>query len=197
MSSVASSSHVLRSAPQANSIANAVVDMELDGGDDCKCKYPATVLGVSCTSMSFCVGEKTVDEQLKAFDPATPVTDMARGQLQALLALGARKVALMTPYIEEVSAANQRMLEAGGVEVVYRLTMGLEKDEQTTAVDPEVIKEWALAANCDEADCVVIGCSAFRACGDGFIDDLEKALGKPVVTSTQAFLWAIKTRKVR
>ena len=34
MSSVASSSHVLRSAPQANSIANAVVDMELDGGDD-------------------------------------------------------------------------------------------------------------------------------------------------------------------
>lgn len=168
-----------------------MVDLEVEGGDDCKCAHQASVVGVSCTSMSFTLGEKTVDEQLRAFDPATPVTDMARGQLQALLALGVKKVALMTPYIEEVSAANQKMLEAGGVSVVYRLTMGLERDEQTTAVDPEVIKEWALAADCEDADCVVIGCSAFRACGDGFIDDLEKSLGKPVVTSTQAFLWAM------
>ena len=36
---------------------------------------------------------------------------------------------------------------------------------------------------------VVIGCSGFRACQPNFLDPLERRLGKPVVTSTQAFLW--------
>ena len=42
---------------------------------------------------------------------------------------------------------------------------------------------------CAEAEALVVGCSALRACGPGFIDELEAAVGKPVVTSTQAFLW--------
>ena len=30
-----------------------------------------------------------------------------------------------------------------------------------------------------------------RACQPGFIDELEAVIGKPVVTSTQAFLWKL------
>ena len=84
------------------------------------------------------------------------------------------------------------MLEASaGVTVVSRATMGLEKDELTTLVEPSCIHDWALAVDTPDADSIVIGCSAFRACDAGFIDDLEKALNKPVVTSTQAFMWSM------
>ena len=43
------------------------------------------------------------------------------------------------------------------------------------------------------AKVVVIGCSGFRACQPDFLDALEQRLGKPVVTSTQAFLWHMDT----
>jgi len=43
--------------------------------------------------------------------------------------------------------------------------------------------------DCEEADAIVIGCSAFRVCEQHFIDNLENVVGKPVITSTQAFLW--------
>merc|ERR1712107_923132 len=83
------------------------------------------------------------------------------------------------------------MLQKGGFDVVSSATMGLELDEQTSLVSAERIAEWAEAVNCEEADAVVIGCSAFRACGVDFIDGLEQRLGKPVVTSTQAFMWSM------
>ena len=171
--------------------------------DAVRCLQPpdrCTVIGISCTSMSFTLGSKSVDQLIKDAVPGVAVTDMARGQIEAIRVLGARKVALFTPYIESVSLANVAMLEkGGGFEVVSRITMGLERDEQTSAVSIECIREWAKAVDVERADLVVIGCSALRACPpNGFIDDLEADLGKPVVTSTQAFLWImLRTAGVR
>lgn len=155
-----------------------------------------TVLGLACTSMSFMLGPERVDAEFEAANPGVATTDMARAQAAALSALGARRLALLTPYVPEVADANARMLEGSGegVRVVKRATMGLSKDTQTSAVAPSCIAEWALAVDCPEADALVIGCSAFRACGAGFIDDLEARLGKPVVTSTQAFMWQMLRR---
>eukprot|EP00521_Asterionellopsis_glacialis_P010114 CAMPEP_0195301432 /NCGR_PEP_ID=MMETSP0707-20130614/29297_1 /TAXON_ID=33640 /ORGANISM="Asterionellopsis glacialis, Strain CCMP134" /LENGTH=241 /DNA_ID=CAMNT_0040364373 /DNA_START=129 /DNA_END=851 /DNA_ORIENTATION=- len=151
-----------------------------------------TVAGLSCTSMSFSLGPDLVDEQLRFGAPKAKTTDMARAQVAALRVLGVTRIALVTPYLEDLSLKNAAMLEESAeVKVVSRLTMELPRDELTSLVSQECIARWALAVNCDQAEAVVIGCSAFRACTPGFIDGLEKILNKPVVTSTQAFLWAM------
>lgn len=151
-----------------------------------------TVLGVACTSLSFTLGPGRIDAQLRRGSPGCKTTDMARAQAAALEALGVTRVGLVTPYIEKLSEANAEMLERSGrVTVVSRATMGLETDSQTSAVTVETIGDWAVAVDCEQAQAVVIGCSAFRACSAGFIDELEGRLGKPVVTSTQAFLWSM------
>ena len=154
-----------------------------------------TVLGLSCTSMSFALGPEAVDAQLRSslpIDAPAKTTDMSRAQAAALRALGADRVALCTPYLEDVSQANEKMLEDNaGVSVVSRMTMGLDRDELSSLVTPECIRRWAIATDCADAQAVVIGCSALRACAPGFIDALELDLGKPVVTSTQAFLWSM------
>ncbi|CAK9012651.1 unnamed protein product [Durusdinium trenchii] len=153
------------------------------------------ILGLSCTSFSFTLGSAKVREQISAGYPGVPVTDMATAQLEALKALKAQRVALLTPYIEELSRANAEMLETmGQVQVVNRLTMNLPRDELTSAVPPAEIAEWAVRVDRPEADVVVIGCSGFRACQPDFLDPLEARLGKPVVTSTQAFLWHMARR---
>ena len=51
--------------------------------------------------------------------------------------------------------------------------MGLRRDAETSAVSQRTILEWAACVDCPEADVVVIGCSAFRACADGFIDQVR------------------------
>ena len=151
-----------------------------------------TAVGLACTSMAFTLGGPRVDAELRRACPAAATTDMARAQVAALRALGARRVALLTPYVEALAAANARTLEAeAGVNVRARATMGLEVDAQTTAVTPACIAAWARAVDATDADVLVVGCSAFRACDHGFVDALEADLGKPVVTSTQAFLWAM------
>jgi maleate isomerase len=154
------------------------------------------VVGLACTSMSFVLGADVVDAGLSAGCPSAKTTDMARGQVAALRAIGASRVALVTPYIQAVAEKNVAMLETFGFQVVRSATMGLEKDEQTSLVSESCIRSWAahVKRNADgvddtSVDAVVIGCSAFRACGHGFIDALEKEIGCPVVTSTQAYMW--------
>ncbi|OLQ05282.1 Arylmalonate decarboxylase [Symbiodinium microadriaticum] len=148
-------------------------------------------IGLSCTSMSFVLGPERVDAQLGPVCPKAAVTDMSRAQVAALRAVGATSLTLVTPYIREVARKNVEMLEKAGFRVVSHATMGLTHDAQTDKVSKESIKAWAAAIDSEEADVIVIGCSALRACEPGFIDDLESSFRKPVVTSTQAFLWSL------
>lgn len=148
------------------------------------------VLGLACTSMSFTLGADAVDALLQNGCPGCLTTDMARGQLGAIRALDLRSVALLTPYVEELSVANATMLSAAA-SVVNRHTLNLTHDKFITAITPAEIAAHALEVDCADAQGLVVGCSALRGCGPGFIDDLEERSGKPVVTSTQAFLWSM------
>jgi maleate isomerase len=150
-----------------------------------------SAVGLSCTSMSFVLGPERIDEQLRGACPNAVSTDMARAQAAALHALDVTRIALVTPYIQDLAEKNAAMLESQGLSVVAHQTMGLTHDSQTDKVSKETIKAWAADTDCDDAQALVIGCSAMRACEPGFIDELEKAHGKPVVTSTQAFMWSL------
>ena len=150
-----------------------------------------TAVGLSCTSMSFTLGPEQIDAQFASALPKATTTDMARAQVAAVRALGVSRVGLLTPYIPEIAANNAAVLTAAGIEVVAQRHMGLTHSSMTDKVSKDTIRAWAGAVDCSAAQAIVIGCSAFRACEPGFIDELETALGKPVVTSTQAFLWSL------
>ena len=137
-----------------------------------------------CASKSAQVGQGETAKRSPAGYPGVPVTDMADAQLKALKALQVQRVALLTPYMEELSLANAEMLESKGIRVVNRwalkamgktgrVTMGLCCDELTSAVAPSEIVAWVLQADRPEAEAVVIGCSALRACQANFLDPLE------------------------
>jgi len=149
-----------------------------------------TVWGMSCTSISFILGQEKVQS---CFPDGANVTDMWTAVLRALRRLGAKKLAVLTPYQEEVSSKNEQLLEAEGFELCGTMSLGLTRDVETSAVAPEFIEECVTQlATVGEPDVVFIGCSAFRACTPGFITNLEAKLGGvAVVTSTQAFLWHV------
>ena len=112
--------------------------------------------------------------------------------LQALRCLEVTKLAVLTPYQAELSSRNEELLKEEGFDVVATMSLGLTRDVETSAVDPDFIEECAIKLAAEgNAEALFIGCSAFRACTPDFITDLEAKIGMPVVTSTQAFLWHV------
>ena len=147
------------------------------------------VIGLACTSLAFTLGIDAVQAELKAGQPGAKVTDMATAALAALEWLGARRLAILTPYLDELHDRNLELFRSAGYEVVADHNLGLATDAEITAISQESLMDCAIHADHADADVLFLGCSAFRACTPGFLDTLEERLGKPVLSSQQAFLW--------
>ena len=145
------------------------------------------IVGLACTSMSFTLGNKSVDRELMRDQAIT--TDMARGQIAALKALKVKSVCLLTPYIDSLSLTNSLLIQDAGIEVLRRRTLNILTDAETSRISQKQIMQMVQEIDHKEADAIVVGCSAFQVCEKGFIDILENTVQKPIITSTQAFLW--------
>ena len=140
-----------------------------------------------CTSGTIAMGEATVTARIRAVKPGIPVTTPFTGVVAACAALGVRRVALLAPYTPALTAAMREHLEARGVAVVHTATFDCRLDSEINAIDPRDCYDAALAADRPDAEAVFLCCTGLRVAA--IIDDLEAALGKPVVTSNQALAW--------
>jgi maleate isomerase len=115
--------------------------------------------------------------------------------MEALKLLNIRKVALATPYTEEINRRKKNFIEAHGVQVTRTAGLGyykpvksyplaLEPVSGMGLLPPAVAYRLALEVNSREAEGIFISCTNFRTLE--IIGALEKNLGKPVVTSNQA-----------
>ena len=147
------------------------------------------VIGLACTSLAFALGREAAQAELRSGQPGAKVTDMATAALAALETLGARRPAVLTPYLDELHQRNLELFRDAGYDVVSDRNLGLATDFEITAVTQSSVMECAVAADHAQADVLFIGCSAFRACTPGFLDELEERLRKPVLSSQQVFLW--------
>lgn len=145
------------------------------------------VLVYGCTSGTIAMGEDAVIEGLGKVRPGIPVTTPITGALAAFAALGASKVAMLTPYVFEITAAMRDYFIARGVEVVAAANFNVELNSDIQRITPRAIHDAAIEIDTPEADAVFISCTALRtAC---VIEEIEAALGKPVITSNQALAW--------
>jgi maleate cis-trans isomerase len=125
-----------------------------------------------------------------------PAVTTAGAVVEALAALGVRRIAVATPYVSSVNETERSFLEQAGLEVVSIEGMGIgqtDTDRRTIAHQPPARTE-ALARAVDrpEAEAIFISCTNLPTLE--IIATLEHDLGKPVVTSNTASLWAAMQR---
>jgi maleate isomerase len=143
----------------------------------------------ACTSGSF-VGAPGADAAIADAIQARvgiPTTTAATAVVKALRSLGARRVALGTPYLEWVGTVEAAFLEDHGFEVVSTRNLGMQDGLEMAALAPDAVAELARSADRPEADAVFLSCTALPTLHA--LPQLEDVCGKPVVSSNSAMLW--------
>jgi len=159
-------------------------------------RYLATagvdVISYGCTTGSFFKGPGWDREMLERIEQTAGVPAVAASPsvVEALRELGARRISVATPYPEWNNTRLRAYLEAQGFEI-----LNLEAEPEAARAgnqgindqDPAVVVEFASRACRPEADALLCSCTAWRSVEAA--EEVERRIGKPVVTSNQASIW--------
>ena len=144
------------------------------------------------TSGSFIKGIGYDKELIKQMKEATGVKSLTTSTavVDALRALKVKRIAVTTPYIREFNNRIKAFFEQSipGLQVTAMQGLGIVKSSEINHLEPRTAYEAAKEIDSPAAECVFIGCTAWRTFE--IIEALEQDLKKPVVTSNQATLWA-------
>jgi maleate isomerase len=118
---------------------------------------------------------------------AVPVVATCASAVTALSVLDVRRVALIgAPWFEtELNELGAAYFRSQGFDVVSSESAELVDDP--ARIEPGAVYEWTSRHVPDEAEAIFIGGNGFRVAAA--IDQLEAALGRPVLTSNQVLLW--------
>jgi maleate isomerase len=145
------------------------------------------VVAFSCTSGTVAAGVDRVARAIDAAKPGIPFTTPITAAVAAFRHLGARRIAVLTPYVDEVNDAIRGFLVAAGLEVVEFGSFHLRTEQEIARVPPEAIVSAGRSITGPGAEALFISCTGLQ--GHAAIAALEAVTGRPVVTSNQAQVW--------
>ena len=120
-----------------------------------------------------------------------PAISTAQAITQAFDHCGIKKLVLISPYVKATNEREVNYLSEAGYTVLHELGLGLETHAYAK-VTPEEWKKVVRENSRADADGYFLSCTNTRMIEA--IEDLERDLGKPVVNSNQATLWACLKR---
>jgi maleate isomerase len=142
----------------------------------------------SCTSASVVIGDAEIEAAIRAAKPGVAAVTPPLAGVQGLRALGARRISVLTPYTVETSRPMAAYFAGHGFDIASFTCLGLEDDREMARIAPGALVELAREATADDADALFISCTAVRAALAAV--DIEKATGRPLVSSNLASAWA-------
>lgn len=142
-----------------------------------------------CTSASVVIGDAAVAAEIHRVRPGVPVVTPASAAIEAFGALGARRIAVLTPYVLETSIAIAGYFERAGLDVARLECLGLADDRDIGRVSAATIRAAAARIDTSDVDALFLSCTALPAFA--LAAELEAATAVSVVTSNQACAWAL------
>src|SRR5262245_9631641 len=111
---------------------------------------------------------------------------------EALTVLELKRLILLTPYDQATNDHEIDYLKQIGLSVVHDVALNLPGSDDYLAQPPERWVELAVEHSRDSADGYFLSCT--NTTQIEAIEPIERRLGKPVVNSNQAVLWACMNR---
>ncbi len=186
--------HAARMFLDNNLTSESLVRMDRDEGlravkQIMSCK-PASV-AYCCTASSIVQGleyDGRLNHELN-HAAGVPAFTATLGIIEALHAVGAKRIAVCSPYTKAIDDAEHVFFSAAGFDILGSAHLGIA--DAFALADPtpdDIYALWKKSWHAD-ADASLITCLNMNS--QEVIERIEAESGKPVVTSTQATLWKL------
>ncbi|MDT0460714.1 decarboxylase [Streptomyces sp. DSM 41527] len=152
------------------------------------CAVSPQVISYACTSGSFVAGVAGERAMCAAMAQAGEVVSLTTSGalIEALREIGARRIAVVTPYTKSVTDSLEDYLGEAGITVTGRAYLGLTR--HIWKVPYRDVVDMARAAVVGSADALFISCTNLPTYD--VIPQLEAELRMPVLSANQVTMWA-------
>ena len=151
-------------------------------------EIPFDVMAYGCTSASMVIGEKRVFELLRAGRPEAIPTTPITAAFAAFHALNVKRLAILTPYRDDINRLMRNYIQARGFEVPIFGSFNEDDDNRAARITTNSIRDAVLeVGKHEQVDGVFLSCTSLRL--TNIVDQLERELGKPVTSSNHAIIW--------
>lgn len=137
---------------------------------------------------------RTAEEQiarvLEQEGAAAPVVSSAGALLAALEHLGARRIAMVTPYAKPLTKLVADYIEAAGIEVRDALSLEVTDNRAVARLDPADLVGHHRRLNLDGCDALVIS-ACVQMPSLAAVEPVERECGLPTVSAATATAWSV------
>lgn len=167
----------------------------LDGALELLGAADVDIIAYGCTSATAASGPE-FDKHFQAKITAkagVPAVTAAGAIVEALKRLKVSRIAFTSPYVAELNKEMIKFISSCDFDVVSHATVSHNySSREVGRVTPDVAYQLGQQADHPQAEALVISCTDFRSLEA--LEALERDLGKPVVTSNQALMYASLVR---
>ena len=163
----------------ADDITNVTKDILPDQKLDC--------VAYGCTSGTIAAGYNSIFQKVNAAKPNTKVTTPITAAIKALKKLNINKISIFTPYTNEINNSVVEYFKNENFEINELSYFDIPSDLDIGKVDDKYLFDVLSKINLNDSDALFVSCTALPVLS--LINDLEKKLGKFVVSSNQALIW--------
>ena len=137
-----------------------------------------------------CRAEDEIRAALRSEGLEIPVVSSAGALLRALRALGARRIAMVTPYMKPLTQLVADYIEAAGVEVVDALSLEVSDNLDVALLSTDDLAEHWRAVDLSNADVLVLS-ACVQMPSLAAIAPVEERAGMPVISAATATVYSI------
>lgn len=143
------------------------------------------VVAYGCTAAGFIsgpAGDAKLQSDLKRITHKSVVTT-ANSMVEALKAIGAKNIALVTPYLDAVNTQLKAFLADSGINVKSFNSFYAQNVDELGSIQSHQVAKLARETMRDDCEAMFIGCSQLPTAA--ILGDLQKEFGRPALSSIQ------------
>jgi maleate isomerase len=137
-----------------------------------------------------CVMQAEIESILEREGVPARVVSSAGALVEALHALGARRIGIVAPYLKELTRLVADYIEDAGIEVGDAVSLEVSDNQAVAALDPEGLKTHWKHLDLRNCDALVLS-ACVQMPSLPAIEEVERQSGMPTLSAATATTWAI------